>query len=59
MQLKETMNRLNLQSTVFIIIPSQVPIYSEGDKVIVINDEAKVRQLQKGHGGWVDDMASV
>ena len=34
-------------------------MYSEGDKVMLINDEAKVRELQKGHGGWVDDMAAV
>ena len=37
----------------------QVPTFSIGDTVRVISDEAEMRSLQEGHGGWVDDMRSV
>ena len=30
-----------------------------GDVVRVIDDIAKVHNLQENHGGWVDDMALV
>ena len=37
---------------------SRVPIES-GDLVMVIDDRAKVMQLQAGHGEWVDSMGQV
>ena len=36
-----------------------MPILEVGDVVRVIDDIAKVFQLQKGHGEWSDDMALV
>ena len=37
---------------------SRVPIES-GDLVMVIDDRAKVMQLQAGHGEWVASMGQV
>jgi hypothetical protein len=33
--------------------------FKDGDVVRVIDDLSKVRQLQEGHGGWLDLMALV
>ena len=30
-----------------------------GDIVLVIDEKEKVKQMQKGHGEWVEDMATV
>ena len=35
----------------------QVPQFSSGDVVRILDDIAAVHKLQEGHGGWVDDMA--
>ena len=37
----------------------QVPQFSSGDVVRILDDIATVHKLQEGHGGWVDDMALV
>ena len=37
----------------------QVPQFSAGDVVRILDDIATVHNLQEGHGGWVDDMALV
>lgn len=37
----------------------QVPQFSSGDVVRILDDIAAVHKLQEGHGGWVDDMALV
>ena len=37
----------------------QVEQFNTGDVVRVIDDIAKVHDLQENHGGWVDDMALV
>ena len=37
----------------------QVPQFSSGDVVRILDDIATVHNLQEGHGGWVDDMALV
>lgn len=33
--------------------------FNTGDVIRVIDDIAKVHDLQENHGGWVDDMALV
>lgn len=33
--------------------------FKVGDKVKIISDVAKVQELQKGHGEWLDVMAMV
>ena len=33
--------------------------FSVGDVVRVLDDIAKVHNLQENHGGWVDDIALV
>ena len=33
--------------------------YKVGDAVRVIDDIARVHDLQENHGGWIDDMALV
>ena len=33
--------------------------FQQGDVVRVLDDIAKVHNLQENHGGWVDDMALV
>ena len=30
-----------------------------GDIVLVIDEKEKVKQMQKGHGEWVEDMTTV
>ena len=37
----------------------QVELFNTGDVIRVIDDIAKVHDLQENHGGWVDDMALV
>lgn len=37
----------------------KVHTFHVGDLVTIINDAAKVQQLQKGHGEWVDTMRNV
>ena len=34
-------------------------LFNTGDVIRVIDDIAKVHDLQESHGGWVDDMALV
>lgn len=36
-----------------------VPQFSVGDVVRVLDDMSQVNYLQDGHGGWTDDMALV
>ncbi|XP_044752526.1 E3 ubiquitin-protein ligase MIB2 isoform X2 [Coccinella septempunctata] len=38
---------------------SKVNLFTAGDIVSVINDMEKVRQLQKGHGEWIDIMQNT
>lgn len=38
---------------------TKVTTYAVADIVQVINDFAKVRELQKGHGEWVDVMKEI
>jgi len=33
--------------------------YAVGDTVQVLNDYAKIKELQKGHGEWVDVMKDI
>lgn len=37
----------------------KVCTFHVGDLVTIINDAAKVQQLQKGHGEWVETMRNV
>lgn len=37
----------------------KVYVYNVGDLVTIINNMAKVKQLQKGHGEWIDTMKHV
>lgn len=37
----------------------KVCTFHVGDLVTIINDVAKVQQLQKGHGEWVETMRNV
>ena len=37
----------------------QVEQFNTGDVIRVIDDIARVHDLQENHGGWVDDMALV
>jgi hypothetical protein len=37
----------------------QVELFNTGDVIRVIDDIAKMHDLQENHGGWVDDMALV
>lgn len=37
----------------------KINTFSIGDVVCVLNDQAKVRELQKGHGEWIDVMKNV
>lgn len=37
----------------------KINTFSIGDVVCVISDQAKVRELQKGHGEWIDIMKNV
>ena len=37
----------------------QVELFNTGDVIRVVDDIAKVHDLQENHGGWVDDMALV
>ena len=41
------------------VLGMQVQEYATGDVVRIINDIARVHDLQDGHGGWVDDIALV
>lgn len=36
-----------------------VPMYKFGDAVRVLPDIDEVQKLQKGHGGWSDDITMV
>lgn len=36
-----------------------LPNYKRGDVVRVMDDLAEVTKLQKGHGGWIDEMSYV
>lgn len=38
---------------------TKITTYAVGDVVQVINDFGKVRELQKGHGEWVDVMKEI
>jgi hypothetical protein len=33
--------------------------YKVGDAVRILDDIARVHDLQENHGGWIDDMALV
>ena len=37
----------------------QVVKYEPGDIVRILTDEAKVKALQYGHGGWIEIMSLV
>ena len=41
------------------IILSRVMPFQLGDKVKVLDDERKVKELQRDHGGWVDAMSNT
>lgn len=38
---------------------TKVEEYKIGDAVRILDDIAKVHNLQENHGGWIDDMALV
>lgn len=48
-------NRWTFNPTTLIKVNS----FSVGDIISVINDIDKVRELQKGHGEWIDIMRNV
>ena len=41
------------------VIQVDIPIYKFGDVVQVLEDIVEVQKLQKGHGGWNDDITMV
>ena len=54
----------NIRGTKFILIYKyslqvDVPQFSVGDVVRMLDDMSEVHYLQDGHGGWTDDMALV
>ena len=51
--------RLKLIHTCTCVFYIQVEQFNTGDVIRVIDDIAKVHDLQENHGGWVDDMALV
>lgn len=48
-----------LTDTVVIHLQVDIPYFTPGDTVRVLDDIAKVHELQKETVGWVDEMALV
>lgn len=41
------------------VVKQDIPNYKRGDVVRVMDDLAEVTKLQKGHGGWIDEMSDA
>ena len=52
-------NRCHCLMCVFCLYLLQIPLYSVGDAVMVIDDIDKVKELQKDHGEWSECMSTV
>ena len=58
-ELEVQVHRLILLTVVVFSLQVDGPMFRPGDVVSVMEDRAEVCKLQKGHGGWSEEMTAV